>query len=213
MPLLGLARVSIRVADLDKARAFYSGVAGFEDAFDARNVDGSVAAAYFKVNDHRFLEILPGLKEDEIRPMAGIAIRTGQFERLHGMFAALGLNPGKIRSDADGSTGFTVTDLPGQDLGFLEFVQYGPKSLAERTKGQYLGVHRLSTHLEHAGIIATDFDAAYNFYVKTLGFHETWRRSMRLNPAYRRCRRVMDSTTVVTSISSARMSPGWSLCR
>ena len=43
-------------------------------------------------------------------------------------------------------------------------------------KGQHLGAHRLSTHLEHAGIIATDFDTAYNFYVKTLGFHETWRR-------------------------------------
>ena len=176
LPLQGLARVSIRVSNLDQARAFYSSVAGFEEAFDARNRDGSVAAAYFKVNDQQFLEIIPGLKADEARPMAGFAIRTDDIKKLRGMLAVLGLNPGKIRTDADGSTGFTVTNLPGQDLDHLEFVQYGPKSLAERTKGQYLGAHRLSTHLEHVGIITTDFDRAYNFYVRTLGFHENYRR-------------------------------------
>ena len=174
LPLLGLARVSIRVANLDQARAFYTGVAGFEEAFDARNADGSVAAAYFKVNDQQFLEIIPGPKTDEVP--RGFAIRTDQLVKLRGRLAALGLNPGKIHPDADGSTGFTVTNLPGQDLGFLEFVQYGRKSLAERTKGKYLGAHRLATHLEHVGIVATDFDTAYDFYVKTLGFHETWRR-------------------------------------
>ena len=174
--MLGLARVSIRVSDLGQARAFYSGLAGFEGAFEARNADGSVAAAYLKVNDLQFLEIIPGLKTEELRPMTGIAIRTDQLEKLRAMIAALGLNPGKIRTDPDGNSGFALTELPGQDMDFLEFVQYGPESLAERTKGKYLGEPRLATHLEHAGIIATDFDAAYNFYVKTLGFHENYRR-------------------------------------
>jgi len=176
LPLLGLARVRVRVADLDKGRAFYSGIAGFEDAFDARKGDGSLAAAYYKVNDLQFLEIVPGLKANDVRPMAGIAIRTDQIKKLRTMLLALGLNPGKIHTDADGSTAFGVTNLPGQDLDYLEFVQYGPKSLADRTKGQFLGAHRLSAHLEHAGIIATNFDSAYDFYVKKLGFHETWRR-------------------------------------
>jgi len=175
LPLLEIARVSIRVSNLDQARAFYSGVAGFEEASDVHK-DGSVAAAYFKIDDNQFVEIIPGLKADEVRPMAGFAIRTDQLKKLRGMLAALGLSPGKIRTDADGSTGFTLTNLPGQDLGYIEFVQYGPKSLAERTRGQFLGAHRLSTHLEHVGIVTTDFDAAYNFYVKTLGFHETYRR-------------------------------------
>lgn len=175
-PLLGLARVSIRVNDLQQARAFYTGVAGFEDVFDVHNPDGSVAAVYFKVNDEQFLEIIPGLKPDDARPMIGFAIRTDRIEKLYAMLATAGLHPGKIQVDADGSTGFKLMSLPGQDLDYLEFVEYGRKSLAQRTKGEYLGAHRLSTHLEHVGIIAADFDAAYDFYVKKLGFHEMWRR-------------------------------------
>lgn len=176
LPLLGLARVSIRVTDLNQARKFYSGVAGFEEAFDAKNADGTVTAAFFKVNDRQFLEIIPGLTSNEVRPMAGFAIETNQLEKLHRILEMLGLDPGKIQTETDGSRGFDVTKLPGQNLDYVEFVQYGPKSLAARTKGKFLGEHRLSNHLEHVGIIATDFDAAYDFYVKTLGFHETWRR-------------------------------------
>lgn len=176
LPLLGLARVSLRVSDLDKARTFYSGVVGLEEAYDVRNKDGSVAAAYFKVNDDQFVEIIPGLKADEVRPMAGFAIRTDQIKKLRGMLVARGLTPGKIRTDSDGSTGFMLTNLPGQSLGYLEFVQYGPKSLAERTKGKYLSANRLSDHLEHVGVATTDFNTACNFYVKTLGFHESYRR-------------------------------------
>lgn len=176
LPLLGLARVSIRVSNLDQARAFYSGIGGFDEAFDARNPDGSVAAAYFKVDDLQYIEVIPGLKENDVRPMVGFAILTDKLDKLRAMLEARGLNPGEIHSNADGSRGFTLTKLPGQDLDYIEFVQYGPKSLAERTKGKFLGDHRLSEHLEHVGIIATDFDAAYDFYVRTLGFHETWRR-------------------------------------
>ncbi|GGA73112.1 hypothetical protein GCM10011507_25920 [Edaphobacter acidisoli] len=176
LPLLGLARVTIRVSDLSQARTFYSGVAGFQDAYDVRSADGSIAAAYFKINDQQFLEVVPGLKPTQPRPMVGFAIRTDQLQKLHQMLKARGLHPGKIHLDQDGSRGFMLTDLPGQNLDYLEFVDYGPKSLAERTKGQNQDDHRLSTNLEHVGIIATDFDAAYNFYVKTLGFHEVWRR-------------------------------------
>jgi catechol 2,3-dioxygenase-like lactoylglutathione lyase family enzyme len=176
LPLLGLAGVNIRVSNLDQARAFYFGVGGFDDAFDVRNADGTVAAAYLKVNDLQFLKIIPGLKENDVRPMLGFAILTEKLEKLHGMLLARGLQPSQIRTGADGSLEFEVTNLPGQDLDYIEFVQYGSKSLAQRTKGQSLGDHRLSTHLEHVGVIATDFDAAYDFYVKTLGFHETWRR-------------------------------------
>jgi catechol 2,3-dioxygenase-like lactoylglutathione lyase family enzyme len=176
LPLLGLAQVNIGVSNLDQARAFYSGIAGFDEVFDSRDPDGSVAAAYFKVNDEQFLEIVPVLKANEARPMAGFSIRTNQIGKLRATLAARGLTPGKIENYPDGSTGFVLTDLPGQDLNYLEFVRYGPKSLAARTKGQNLGAHRLATNLEHVGIIATDFDAAYDFYVKTLGFHEVWRR-------------------------------------
>lgn len=59
--LLGLAHVGLRVSDLDKARAFYHGVLGYEEAFDLKAPDGHIALAYFKVNDNQFIEILHGI--------------------------------------------------------------------------------------------------------------------------------------------------------
>ncbi len=176
LPLLGLAKVCLRVSDFDRAKAFYSSLAGFDIACDVTNADGSVAAAYFKINDEQFFEIIPGLQPGVLPPMAGLAIRTDQLEKLRRMLAGRGLNPGEIHTDSDGDTGFDLTNLPGQMVGYLEFVEYGPDSLAQRTQGQFLSTRRLSTHMEHVGIYTTNFDDAYNFYVKTLGFHENYRR-------------------------------------
>src|SRR5215472_4642755 len=72
LPLLGLAHVGIRVSDLTKARAFYGGLIGLEEAFTTTKDDGSVFCAYFKINDHQFIEIFrarsgPGCSHDAHR--------------------------------------------------------------------------------------------------------------------------------------------------
>src|SRR6478672_6726580 len=50
LPILGIAQVTNKVSDLDKARAYYGGVLGFEEAFDLKDAEGKVTSAYFKVN-------------------------------------------------------------------------------------------------------------------------------------------------------------------
>jgi catechol 2,3-dioxygenase-like lactoylglutathione lyase family enzyme len=173
LPLLGLAHAGIRVSDLEKARAFYHGVAGLDEAFDTMNP----FIAYFKVNDRQFIAILPGLKPDDTIPMTHIAMYTENLERLHKMMQDLGVAPTDIETGPrDGNLSFTIRNLPGQNLEFLEFVQYMPDSLHVKSKGKALGERRISSHLEHAGIVTTDLDAALKFYVTTLGFRETWRR-------------------------------------
>jgi catechol 2,3-dioxygenase-like lactoylglutathione lyase family enzyme len=177
LPLLGLAHVGIRVGDLAKARAFYGSVVGLDEAFTANNDDGSVFVAYFKVNDHQFIEIFPGLKPDQVVPMTHIATYTADAQKLRNLMRERGLTPTQIRQGPrDGNLSFSLRDLPGQKLTFLEFVQYMPESLHAKALGQHLSERRISTHLEHAGIITTDVDAAYKFYVDQLGFRETWRR-------------------------------------
>ena len=177
LPLLGLAHVGIRVSDLARARAFYGDLIGLEEAFTTTNDDGSVFCAYFKVNDHQFIEIFPGLQADQVVPMTHIAMYTADLEKLRRMMIDRGLKPGKIsQGPRDHNLSFSIRDLPGQNLTFLEFVQYMPDSLHTRDTGHHLGARRISTHLEHAGIVTTDVDAAYNFYVERLGFRETWRR-------------------------------------
>ena len=177
LPLLGLARVGVRVSDLEKARAFYGGVLGLEEAFHVTK-DGGISAAYFKVNDHQFIEISPRLDSGQVVPMTHIAMYTDDIERLHKMIAARGVAPTEIeKSTRDGNLSFSIRSLPGQSLEYLGFLQYQPDSLSVRLAGKFLGKRRLSTHLEHAGIVTTGVDAAYKFYVNTLGFTETWHRA------------------------------------
>jgi lactoylglutathione lyase len=178
LPLLGLAHVGIRVSDLEKARHFYHGVVGFDEAFTTKKDDGSVFVAYFKVNDHQFIEIFPGLQADQNIPITHIAMYTADLEKLRSMMLERGLAPTQMhKGPRDHNLSFSLRDLPGQKLTFLEFVQYMPDSLHAQSTGKSLSPRRLSTHLEHAGIIATDVTAALEFYVNKLGFLETWRRS------------------------------------
>lgn len=171
LPLMGLAHVGIRVSDLERSRAFYCGVLGFENAFTTET------AAYIKVNDHQFIELLPGLKPDDLIPMTHIGMWTGDLEKTRKIMLGRGLAPTEIhKGPGDHNLSFSLRQLPGQSLPFLEFVQYLPDSPLMASKGKALGERRISSHLQHAGIITTDVDAALKFYLQQLGFRETWRR-------------------------------------
>ena len=174
LPVLGLAHVGFRVADLEKARAFYGGVLGYDEAFDLKAPDGRVALTYFKVNDNQFIEIFPGIPQGKTVMMSHIALQTDDIEKLHKMLLARGLTPGKINDGKDGNRNCAIRNPPGQSLEFVEFVQYMPASLHRKSDGKFLSERRISTHLEHAGIIATDFEAARRFYVDQLGFSVKW---------------------------------------
>ena len=174
LPLLGLAHVGFRVGDLEQARTFYHGVLGYEEAFDLKAPDGHIALAYFKVNDNQFIEILPGIPAGKTVMMTHIAFYTDDIEKLHKMMEERGLSPVKINQGKDGNRNFGIRPPPGQNLEFLEFVQYMPEGWHLQSKGKSLGEHRISTHLEHAGIIATDFETARHFFVDQLGFTITW---------------------------------------
>ena len=179
LPLLGLAHVEIAVTDLDRARPFYGGVLGYEEAYDIKGSDGaSVVRAVFKVNDRQFIELVPGLKADEAPAMTHIAMATDDIEKLRALLVERGLAVSPIeKSRLDGNLGCSIRTLPGQNLGALEFVQYVPGSLQSKALGKGLGPRRVSQRLEHAGIITPDYAAAKKFYVETLGFRETWSRS------------------------------------
>jgi len=61
LPLIGLAGITFRVSDLDKARRYYQGVLGFPEAFTLKDPTGRVNSIFFKVNDDQYVEIVPGL--------------------------------------------------------------------------------------------------------------------------------------------------------
>lgn len=172
LPIAGLASVAFRVSDLERARGFYTGVLGFEEAFALRRADGSLERVFFKVNDEQFIELWPGLAPEQDVRLVHVAIQTPDARRLRELMLARGLSPSGLHPRSDGSVGFALEDPEGTRL---EFVEYRAGSLQERTRGRSLSPRRISEHLRHAGVLVGQLDRAMAFYGDRLGFRETWR--------------------------------------
>lgn len=172
----GILSVNVTVTDLAKARAFYHDLCGLDEAFQTTRADGSLLAAYYKINDRQFVAVEPGRKGSDLVAMRHAALRTEHLEALRDDLAARGLHPTPIHRAEDGNLVCSISDLPGQVFGRLDFEQEAADSLTAKSRGQALGARRLGTELEHFGIIVTDYRAADDFYTKTLGFRNRYRR-------------------------------------
>jgi lactoylglutathione lyase len=145
-------------------------VLGYDEAFDLKAPDGHIGVAYFKVNDNQFIEIFPSIPTGTTVMMSHIAFYTDDIEKLHQMMEARGVAVGKVNDAKDGNRSFAIRKPPGQDLEYLEFVQYMPGGWHRQSAGKFLSDRRISTRLLHAGIITPDFEAARRFLVDQLGF-------------------------------------------
>jgi len=166
LPILGLAEVTFKVSDLAKSRAYYGGVLGFSEAFDLKDPSGKITSAYFKVNDDQYIELMPGLKPDELVRQVRLVIQASDIQKLHEIYEQRGLNPGPIAKGPDGNPVFRITAPNGMPVDFL---QYAPDSQQGRLRGKFLTPERISTHLLHVGTMVKD-DATRDFYQNKLGF-------------------------------------------
>jgi catechol 2,3-dioxygenase-like lactoylglutathione lyase family enzyme len=171
LPITGLAHVGFMVSDLEKARAFYTGVLGYQDAYDLKDQAGTVGMAFFKINDDQCIELSPGLQPYRAIRFTHVAFSTSDIETLHRMLKARGIELPDIRTGMDGNLNFGVKD---PDNNIVEFVQYVPGSMLGKTRGKYLQ-GGISTHLYHTGITVANADAALAFYRDKLDFVEFWR--------------------------------------
>jgi catechol 2,3-dioxygenase-like lactoylglutathione lyase family enzyme len=150
LPLTGISHVAFRVSDLDKARAFYTGVLGFPEAFTLNTIH------FMKVNDDQFISIV-----------------TTDVEKLHQMLIDRGLHPTDLKPPGgDGTRAIRLPDLDGNPI---EFTQYLPGSLHAQARGKFLDAARISTHLQHAGYPVKDLPAAIAFYRDKLGFVQVFK--------------------------------------
>ncbi len=166
LPILGIAQVTNKVSDLDKARIYYGRVLGLTEAFDLKDTAGQVTSAYFKVNDDQYIELRPNLQPGEIVRQARIVIQSSDLQKLHGIYQTRGVNPGPISKGPDGNPVFRVTAPNGATVDFLQYVDGSQQSMA---RGKHLGATRLSTHILHAGTMAKD-DEIKSFFQDKLGF-------------------------------------------
>jgi catechol 2,3-dioxygenase-like lactoylglutathione lyase family enzyme len=167
LPLAGIAGISFRVSDLDKARRYYQGVLGLAEAFTTTDPAGKVASIFFKVNDEQYVEVVPGLTPGLVNREVRVMFQSSDLPRLHDAYAARGLNPSPISNGADGNPVFRVAGPDGANLDFVQYVAGSKQTLA---RGKFLDPRRISTHLQHVGIYTKNRDSVVPFYQDKLGF-------------------------------------------
>jgi catechol 2,3-dioxygenase-like lactoylglutathione lyase family enzyme len=175
-PIVGVAHIALRVSDLTAARNFYGHELGFQEAFSLDKPSGGLMLTYFKVNDHQYIELFPGLEGPDQPPLMHIAFETANAEQLRAYLAGKGVKvPEKLTPGLDGNLSFMIKDAEGHDV---EFVQYMPGSLQSRNFGKFLPASRVSNRIIHVGYMVQDRAAADHLYRDILGFRLKWQGGM-----------------------------------
>jgi len=166
--LAGIAHVAIRVSDLTRSRDFYQKL-GFEQAFTLSK-DGKTSEAFFKVNDHQFIEIYP--QQDPSQPIGfmHLCFESTDLAALHRAYLARTLTPTPVQHAGAGNLLFTMVGPEEQNI---EYTQYMPGSLHSKDQGQHLGAQRISKQIWGVSLRMEDPVAARTFYEQMMGFHES----------------------------------------
>lgn len=165
--IVGIAHIAYYVSDLAKARSYYEDFLGFKEAFALKGVDGSDHTVFVKINDHQFIELIAeGPKNHGYLHDVGFETNDARGMRDH--LASIGIKvPDTVSKDQVGNLAFDITDPFGFDI---QIVQYEPGSLTSRTRGKFMPDSRISTHIDHVGLLMGDREEANDFYAKAFGF-------------------------------------------
>ncbi len=171
-PIIGISHIGIKTSDLVAAREFYGHILGFQEAFTLDKPAGGLLLTNFKVNDHQYIQVFPGLASPAEDRLSHIAFETTDARALRDYLAAQGVSvPDSLKPAPDGNLSFTVKDPEGHSV---EFVEYLEGSLTRRNFGKFLPDTRISEHMIHVGVTVRDRAAADRFYKDILGFHSIW---------------------------------------
>jgi lactoylglutathione lyase len=170
--ITGVAHAAYFVKDIAKSREFYKDLLGYEEPYDIKNKDGSLALTFIKINDRQYIELFPETAASTDR-LNHISLETDNAEQMRRYLASKGVKvPGKVNKVRIGNLAFNVTDPEGHTV---EFVQYTPAGLTMQMKGKHIGPNRISARMLHTGIIVGPTQQELDFYVGLLGFEVFWR--------------------------------------
>ena len=171
-PIVGVAHIGLKTADLAAARHFYGTELGYQEPFTVDKPAGGLMLTYFKVNDHQYIEVFPNLKSPTEDRLSHIAFETTNIQQLRDYLAVSGVKvPDTLKPGLDGNVSMMLSDPDGHNV---EFVQYMPGSLHTKNFGKFLPDTRISDRIIHVGVTVRDRAAADHFYKDVLGFHEIW---------------------------------------
>ncbi len=175
--LTSIAHVAVRVADLERARAFFHKL-GFEEAF-AMDTGGTPTEAFFKINDRQFIELYPRRDASSAVGFMHVCFEAADLNAVHQDYIDHGLTPNQVRRAGAGNLLFTLqgpdqpglpSDLRGAATQNIEYTQYMPGSRHTLDRGQHLGPDRIAERIAGVGIPFADPAAARTFYIDKLSF-------------------------------------------
>jgi lactoylglutathione lyase len=173
-PIVGISHIALYVHDIEKSRAFYKELLGFDEPYSLKNEDGSLKLTWIKVNDRQSIELFPE-KEANGDRLYHIAVETPDAAAMRSYLAARGVKvPENVPKGKIGNSNYFINDPDGR---IVEIVQYEPDGWTMQNQGKFMPDTRISTHMPHVGILVGDVDAAKKFYESILGFSEAWRGS------------------------------------
>ncbi|HEV2417839.1 MAG TPA: VOC family protein [Terriglobia bacterium] len=171
-PILRIAHVAFLTSNLTEARRFYGTVLGFDEAFDVKLPGSGANVAFFKVNDHQYIELYSlsgGPNEDHL---VNIAFETPDVKAMHAYLASRGVRDlESVHPLLAKNPGFALTDPNGH---VIQFVQYTPGSMTGQRMGKDLPASRVSTEIIHAGFIVRNRATDDQLYKDILGFSLMW---------------------------------------
>ena len=172
--ILGVAHIALFVHDIEKSRAYYRDLLGYEEVFLLNMADGNLSLTFVKINDRQYIELFPE-KEANSDRLNHISIEVDDAEAMRAYLGSKGIKvPDKVGKGRIKNSSFNVKDPDGHTL---EIVQYEPDGWTVRAKGKALTGPRLSNRMMHLGILVGSLEPAMKFYRDILGFEEIWRGS------------------------------------
>lgn len=169
-PITGLAHVTLKTNDLAAARHFYAHDLGFSDAVQLP--PGLGPAAWFKINDHQYLEVYETLRSEDEDRLIEVAFETTDAKAMRDYLAEKGVDvPASVGKGSDGNLTFQFSDPEGHRIAF---VQYLTESIPGKQFGRLMPATRISEHMIHAGFLVKDPAAENRLYRDILGFDEMW---------------------------------------
>jgi lactoylglutathione lyase len=165
--ITGMAHMAYYTTDLKKARDYYEGWLGFQEAFVLKNPDGSDHVVFIKINDRQYIELFAETpKNHGFVHDAGFETNDAKGMRDH--LASAGVKvPDSVTKDETGNLVFDITDPSGFTI---QIVQYLPNSLTSKTKGKFMSASRISDHIDHIGLLVDDRQTSWDFYNRAFGF-------------------------------------------
>ena len=168
-PLVGVSHIAFQVSDAARARAFYGGLLGYEEA--PRSGPSPSNVLRFRVNARQYIEIVPGLPAGKDERLDHVAFQTTDLTALRAFLEEKGVKTAEPVLEA-GNRAMRVADPDGHAV---EFVQHEAGSPMVRALAPGDGARRVSTRILHVGLTVADAAAADRFYKDVLGFSEIWR--------------------------------------